>query len=473
MRHQNYKTTMATIKTKELKKLGFIDDISRSLAVGIIAKHCKHQTEQEVISHLEKLIATPEKFINDDSWGVLAKHLSPQNIVQQYFDLRTEVLPYTIYGTDNIEELAKQQMSMAMRLPVSVAGALMPDGHAGYGLPIGGVLATDGVVIPYAVGLDIACRMSLTILDADTSFIEKYQERCIKALVDNTAFGLDAQLQSKHYHEMFDSVDFRDIPLLKKLRAKAVAQLGSSGRGNHFVDICEVHLDGHNTLGLEAGQYVGILSHSGSRGFGAEIAEYYTKVAKERCKLPREAGPFVWLDMKSDAGEEYWHCMTLAGEYSAVNHQIIHANVAKALRLKPLLNISNHHNFAWKEKLNDGREVIVHRKGATPAHLNELGIIPGSMATPGYIVSGLGCEQSLYSASHGAGRAMSRQDAKNTFSRHALKKYLAAHNVELIGGSTEEAPLAYKDIDAVMLAQRDLINVVGKIIPRIVRMSEE
>ena len=204
----------------------------------------------------------------------------------------------------------------------------------------------------------------------------------------------------------------------------------------------------------------------------AEIAEYYTKVAKDTCKLPREAGPFVWLDINSAAGEEYWHCMTLAGEYSAVNHQIIHENVAKALRLKPVINVSNHHNFAWKEALSNGREVIIHRKGATPAHLGELGIIPGSMATPGYIVRGLGCEQSLYSASHGAGRSMSRQDAKNTFSRHALKKYLAAQNVELIGGSTEEAPLAYKNIDVVMSAQKELVDIEAKIIPRIVIMSE-
>ena len=137
------------------------------------------------------------------------------------------------------------------------------------------------------------------------------------------------------------------------------------------------------------------------------------------------------------------------------------------------MNISNHHNFAWKERLGNGKEVIIHRKGATPAHLGELGIIPGSMATPGYIVKGLGCEESLYSASYGSGRIMSRQDARNTFSRHALKKFLAEHKVELIGGSTEEAPLAYKDIDAVMTAQRELVSIEGKIIPRIVRMSED
>lgn len=464
---------MATIKAKELKRIGLADDIARSLAVGLIGKHCKHKSEQDTIQVLSEVVESPEKYKNDDCWGVLANHLLPDMPIQNRYNLRDEALPFNVYGAENIEELAIKQMDMAMRLPISVAGALMPDGHAGYGLPIGGVLATDGVVMPYAVGLDIACRMSLTILDAESSFIDKYHDRCVQALTGHTAFGLDAQLDKKQYHEMFDRVDFRDIPLLKKLRSKAVQQLGSSGKGNHFVDICEVAIDKMNSLGLEAGCYAGILSHSGSRGFGAEIAEYYTKLAKETCRLPREAGPFVWLDMNSAAGEEYWHSMTLAGEYSAVNHQIIHTNVAKALRLKPLVNISNHHNYAWKETLRNGREVIIHRKGATPAHLGELGIIPGSMVTPGYIVRGLGCERSLYSASHGAGRSMSRQDAKNTFSRYSLNKCLAEHRVELIGGSTEEAPLAYKNIDMVMSAQKELVDIEAKIIPRIVRMSED
>jgi len=221
------------------------------------------------------------------------------------------------------------------------------------------------------------------------------------------------------------------------------------------------------------GGYVGILSHSGSRGLGAAIADYYTGVAKETCRLPRQAGPFAWLSLNSEAGEEYWKCMQIAGEYSVANHESIHYYMAKALRLKPLANVSNHHNFAWRDHLPDGRLSIIHRKGATPAHQGELGIIPGSMATPGFIVSGKGCAESLFSASHGAGRTMSRLDARNSISRHALKKYLAEHNVMLLGGTTEEAPQAYKDIHQVMDSQHDLINIEGKIIPRIVRMSEE
>ena len=120
-----------------------------------------------------------------------------------------------------------------------------------------------------------------------------------------------------------------------------------------------------------------------------------------------------------------------------------------------------------------GGTVIIHRKGATPAHHGELGIIPGSMTAPGYIVSGKGCVESLYSASHGAGRLMSRLDARNSISRYALKKYLEEKGVTLVSGTTEEAPQAYKDINEVMESQKELVNIEGKIIPRIVRMSEE
>ena len=465
---------MGNIKPKELSKLGYTNNVARSLAIELVAKHCKHHTQEEIIRLLQDIAQSPEKHKEDTIWGKLAEVLAPTKVETTTYELRESPLPYTIYGKDHIDQLSISQMEMAMRLPFTLSGALMPDGCAGYGLPIGGVLATtDDVVIPYAVGKDIACRMSLTILDAGIDFIEKNHDKAIEALQNNTAFGFDAILPFKQYHPLLDKSEFRDIPLLHDLRSKAVRQFGSSGKGNHFVDICEVILNDGNALGISGGNYVGILSHSGSRGMGASIAEHFTTIAKETCRLPRQAGPFAWLNLNTQAGQEYWRCMEIAGEYSAANHECIHTNVAKALRLKPLTTISNHHNFAWRETLPDGKEVIVHRKGATPAHLGELGLIPGSMATPGFIVTGKGCEQSLYSASHGAGRTMSRQDARNTFSRYAMKKFLAERDVTLIGGTTEEAPLAYKDIEQVMAAQSELVNIEGKIIPRIVRMSED
>jgi tRNA-splicing ligase RtcB len=465
---------MGNIKPKELNRLGYTDNIARSMVTEIVAKHCKHKSEKEIIATLQDLQKHPESYKEDNVWRKVAEILSPSKIEVSTYELHATPLPYATYGQENIDQLAISQMEMAMRLPITVSGALMPDGCAGYGLPIGGVLATtDDVVIPYAVGKDIGCRMSLTILDAGADFLEKHQDRAVEALISNTVFGLDGILPFKQYHALFDKSEFREIPILKKLREKAVRQLGSSGKGNHFVDICEVELPQTNAINLPEGKYVGILSHSGSRGLGAAIADYYTTIAKETCRLPRQAGPFAWLSLKSDAGQEYWKCMEIAGEYSAINHECIHYNVAKTLRLKSLMTVSNHHNFAWQETLPDGKKIIIHRKGATPAHCGELGIIPGSMATSGYIVSGSGCVNSLYSASHGAGRKMSRLDAKNSISHYALKKYLAEKNVTLIGGTTEEAPQAYKDIKSVMESQKELVNIEGTIIPRIVRMSEE
>lgn len=465
---------MGNIRPKELSKLGYTDNMARSIAIETVRKHCKHHSQEQITGILKQIIQKPKAYKTDTIWGKLAEVLSPCKTEKVVFNLHNEPISYRIYGADNIDKLAKQQMEVAMRLPVTIAGALMPDGCAGYGLPIGGILATtNDIVIPYAIGKDIGCSMYLTILDADASYIDRHHDRIVDAFVANTAFGLEGIIPFKQYHPLFDRNEFREISILKKQREKAIRQLGSSGKGNHFVDICEVDIYNRNLLGVSEGKYVGILSHSGSRGLGAAIADLYTAIAKETCLLPRQAGPFAWLGLKSEAGQEYWKCMEIAGEYAAINHQIIHYNMTKAMRLKPLATISNHHNFAWKEQLADGSKVIIHRKGATPAHQGELGIIPSSMATSGYIVSGKGCESSLFSASHGAGRTMSRQDARNSTSRYALKKELTERKVTLIGGTTEEAPIAYKDIEAVMAAQRELVNIEGKIIPRIVRMSEE
>ena len=464
---------MGNIQPKTLTRLGINDNMARSIAMATISKYCKHDTQQQILSTLENIIIHPEDYREDKIWGKLALVLSPTTSDTQSYELREFPLPYSIYGADSIDQLSIRQMEIAMRLPVTVAGALMPDGCAGYGLPIGGVLATNShVIIPYAVGKDIACRMSLTILDAEPDYLKKHHNHAVKALTEHTAFGLDGILPYRTYHPLFDRCEWRDIPILKKLRDKAIRQMGSSGKGNHFVDICEVVLPPVNAMGMDEGRYLGILSHSGSRGLGAAIADHFTAIAKETCRLPRQAGPFAWLSLDSEAGQLYWTCMELAGAYSAANHDCIHDNVARALRLKPLAKISNHHNYAWRETLDDGTTVIVHRKGATPAHAGELGIIPGSMATPGYIVSGRGNSESVFSASHGAGRTMSRLDARNSISRHALRKHLAECGVTLIGGTTEEAPMAYKDIHCVMEAQKELVNIEGTIIPKIVRMSE-
>ena len=163
--------------------------------------------------------------------------------------------------------------------------------------------------------------------------------------------------------------------------------------------------------------------------------------------------------------------MNLAGDYASACHHHIHRRLGKALGVEPLAMVENHHNFAWKELLADGTEAIVHRKGATPAGKGVLGIIPGSMAAPGYIVRGLGNAESLNSASHGAGRQMSRTQARNSVTMKSLKQLLESHNVELIGGGPDEAPQAYKDIEKVMAHQTSLIEVLGTFMPKVVRMD--
>ena len=265
--------------------------------------------------------------------------------------------------------------------------------------------------------------------------------------------------------------EFEEIKFLNNLQNKAANQLGSSGSGNHFVEFGIVEItDANNSFGVAVGKYVGLLSHSGSRGLGAMIAGNYTKIAMEKTPLPSEAKHLAWLDMNTEEGLEYWLAMNLAGDYASACHHTIHAKIAKAIGEKPLAMIENHHNFAWKEML-DGKEVIVHRKGATPASKDVLGIIPGSMTAPGFIVKGKGEVAAINSASHGAGRKMSRTKALGNITYEILKKELAAHGVKLIGGGLDEAPHAYKDINEVMQSQTQLVDVLGKFYPKIVQMD--
>ena len=163
--------------------------------------------------------------------------------------------------------------------------------------------------------------------------------------------------------------------------------------------------------------------------------------------------------------------MELMGKYAAANHAVIHRAVAKNLGVKVLADLENHHNFAWKEE-HDGEELIVHRKGATPAGEGVLGIIPGSMASPGYVVRGRGDASSLDSASHGAGRRMSRKKAKESFTWSETKKLLADRGVTLLSAGLDEVPMAYKDIDEVMAAQSDLVQTVARFDPKLVRMAK-
>jgi tRNA-splicing ligase RtcB len=263
------------------------------------------------------------------------------------------------------------------------------------------------------------------------------------------------------------------IPFIKKLHDKAWSQLGTSGGGNHFVEfgIVDFHND-DELLNIKKGNYVALLTHSGSRGLGATIAAHYTKVAKESTRLPKEAINLAYLDLNSQQGQEYWLAMNLAGDYASACHEVIHDKIYKAIGGSLLAKIENHHNFAWKEIIN-GEEVIVHRKGATPAGKNVMGIIPGSMTAPGFLVRGKGETASINSASHGAGRQMSRTQAIKNISADEMRKVLKDHGVSLMGAGRDEAPMAYKDINLVMASQKDLVDVVAKFTPKIVRMADD
>jgi tRNA-splicing ligase RtcB len=381
--------------------------------------------------------------------------------------------PYRIWGSD-FEPEALRQMQNACKLPVAVSGALMPDAHVGYGLPIGGVLATDNAVVPYAVGVDIACRMKLTVLDLPVSALTEEKPRLTHAIERETRFGVGATFKTPRQHDVMDQ-NWKVTTVTSKLKDRAWAQLGTSGSGNHFVEFGELTI-ADDAAGLQRGTYLALLSHSGSRGAGAQIAQHYSRLARQlHPELRQELAHLAWLDLSTEAGQEYWAAMELMGSYAAANHAVIHAHMARALNAKVMLDIENHHNFAWRERhrLPDGSEaeVIVHRKGATPAGAGVLGIIPGSMGTPGYIVRGKGVAASLNSAAHGAGRRMSRTKAKEMFNWDVAQQFLRERGVTLLSAGLDEVPMAYKDIDAVMAAQSDLVEPLARFEPRLVKMA--
>ncbi|MBU6401271.1 MAG: RtcB family protein [Verrucomicrobia bacterium] len=381
-------------------------------------------------------------------------------------------VPYRRWG-EGLESEAIQQIERACRLPVSVAGALMPDAHVGYGLPIGGVLATDNAVIPFGVGVDIACRMKLTVLDLPLGDLDQNQDRLRRAIEAETRFGVGAAFTHRRQHDVLDA-DWAVSPVTRQNRDRAWAQLGTSGSGNHFVEFGTFTvLD--PAAGLATGPYLALLSHSGSRGTGAAVCDYYSKLAARlHRELPKELQRLAWLSLATTEGQEYWAAMELMGRYAAANHALIHRHIARHLGAQVLLDLENHHNFAWKERHRIGgidRDVIVHRKGATPAGAGVLGIIPGSMASPGFVVRGRGNADSLNSAAHGAGRRMSRTAAEKTLSWKEANAVLRERGVTLISAGIDEAPMVYKDIHQVMAAQADLVEVLARFDPRLVKMA--
>jgi tRNA-splicing ligase RtcB len=460
------------LKGKDLRAIGYPEGPVISIAMNVMERNYKHHTTEQAIDILKNVLAAPADYMEDAVLAPVVQQLLPKPAPEgMEISLNTMGISFNVFGGEFIEPGAMNQMYQAAKLPVSLAGALMPDAHAGYGLPIGGVLATENAVIPYGVGVDIGCRMCLSVFDIDPKELVQREQYYTRELNEATLFGGGRQFDNATAHEVIDRPEFDQLPLLKALQGRAAKQLGSSGSGNHFAEFGLVEIKEKDpVLGIEAGAYLGLLTHSGSRALGANIANHYTKVAKQKRRLPGEANNLAWLTMDEQEGIEYWMAMNLAGDYASACHHVIHAKIAKQLGRQPLKVVENHHNFAWRE-MYQGREVIVHRKGATPAGKDVLGIIPGSMTAPGFIVKGKGELASVNSASHGAGRKMSRTAALNTITRHALQDMLSKHGVKLIGGGLDEAPHAYKDIYTVMKAQQHLVDTVGLFYPKIVKMD--
>ncbi len=466
------------IKGKDLITLGYTQGKTLGVALELANTVFADAKKQDTLTALRRVRKNPEAYLEDEVLAPLAKAFMDaiaEAAAKETIELKAQADAYTIFGAAQIEQGALDQMNIAMRLPITVAGALMPDAHQGYGLPIGGVLATRNAIIPYGVGVDIGCRMALTVFDIpDYHFLDRssfYKRELIAA----TAFGAGVGFTGKDraYNNVLDRKEFEMNGLLRGLKDKAFAQLGSSGGGNHFVEWGIISFDKRDgILGIEKGRYLALLTHSGSRGLGATLAGHYTRIAKEQCKLPSYAANLAYLDLESEAGQEYWLAMNLAGDYASACHEVIHRKLTKAIGGTVLAKVENHHNFAWKEQLN-GEEVIVHRKGATPAAKGVMGIIPGSMTAPGFLVRGKGEITAINSASHGAGRQMSRTQANKTVSKADMKAILQDMGVSLIGGGLDEAPMAYKDIHQVMASQQDLVDVIAKFTPKMVRMADD
>lgn len=456
------------MNTTQLRKLGVPDECLTAAIMGIQQSAKDGNLRgKEVKELIGKVLASPSEYVADPYFGRLAKE-----VIESTNFARPEPIGYQVWGNE-IDDACRAQMRQACGLPMAVGAALMPDAHVGYGLPIGGVLALDGAVVPYAVGVDIACRMKLSILDIPTSQLSENFHRFKSALDKGTRFGVGSVHERPQAHDVMDE-NWSVTRITREHRDKAWKQLGTSGSGNHFVEFGVLTMPQRDDeIGLDAGEYVALLSHSGSRGTGAAVCDTYSSIA--RARLPKryeDIGRLAWLDMNDEAGQEYWSAMNLMGEYAAANHDVIHRLVSQIVGGKIISGVENHHNFAWKE-IHGGKELIVHRKGATPAGTGVLGVIPGSMADPAFIVRGKGKPSSFNSAAHGAGRRMSRTAARDKYSWRAVQKDLEVKGIRVLSAGADEVPYVYKNILEVMKAQEDLVETVARFDPRIVKMSDD
>ncbi len=379
------------------------------------------------------------------------------------YEIETDGVPVKVWGAD-IDEGALEQARNLGLLPFAFRHvALMPDAHVGYGMPIGGVLAALGQVIPHAVGLDIGCGVRSWCTNISGAEFSPARDTVLNDVQRSVPTGFEW-----HRTSQTDRTDlFDDVPDIAPLHAeidKAVRQVGTLGGGNHFIE-AQVDPDG----------VVWMMVHSGSRNLGKQMAEHYDKVAKAENRASGSPVPAEWglahLATDSEAGAEYLEAMGFCLRFARENRRLMAESVRAAIERRfpgvtPAPDVDVHHNYAAVEE-HFGERVVVHRKGAVRAEGTVL--VPGSMGTASYVCRGLANPESFSSCSHGAGRVMGRKAAMRAFSREHVMRELDTAGVRLFkakkGDLAEEAPAAYKDIEDVMHLQRDLVEPVIRLTP--------
>ena len=345
--------------------------------------------------------------------------------------------------------------------------AFMPDVHGGKGMPIGGVLATEGAVIPNAVGVDIGCGMCAvkTSLRAEDIPGDVLRKQLMRGIRKQIPLGFDHHKTAQDPAFMPQGFDVDKLTVVSRQYASATKQVGTLGGGNHFIE-----------LQRDTEGFLWIMIHSGSRNLGAQVGSFYNEKAKVLNRRWYSAVDpdidMAFLPMQSDEAHAYWDEMNYCIEFALCNRRLMMDRICGVLgdvfpdtQFEPMINIA--HNYACWEHHFD-RHVIIHRKGATRARLGEVGIIPGSQGTKSYIVEGLGNPDSFQSCSHGAGRAMSRTEAVRNLSLEKEVSRLEEQGIiHAIRGQKdlEEAAGAYKDIDVVMACQADLVRITTELSP--------
>jgi tRNA-splicing ligase RtcB len=388
--------------------------------------------------------------------------------------ISSERIPIKLW-LDSIEEGALQQAKNLANLPFAFKHiSIMPDSHQGYGMPIGGVLATDKVIIPNAVGVDIGCGMCAVLVNL-INMKKINLEKIVDLIKETVPVG-------KNWHEKKQSNILMPkrqskeyMPIVWQQYEKALYQLGTLGGGNHFIEIQH-----------GSDNQIWIMVHSGSRNIGKQVADHYNKLAtylNERwhTQVPKEH-QLAFLPIDSIEGKQYRNEMEYCVDFALANRSLIMERIQNIfvsvysdinISFAPMINIA--HNYAAMEN-HFGRNVMVHRKGATQAREGQLGIIPGSQGSKSYIVKGKGNMESFQSCSHGAGRRLGRKQAKRELNLEEQKRIMddqgIIHSIKSIK-NLDEAPGAYKDIDVVMKNQSDLVDIVVELSPLAVIKEEE